>query len=120
MNMQQLVKCALRGRVGLYAPQEAAGGDRLYRVSDGAEVDIETQRELWKAGTRFYVLGGTVEMHRVWKATPRPVTPEAERIEDALGVPVTALYERGERKPFEYICPEPPPVAPVKVSFDFG
>jgi len=120
MNMQQLVKRALSGRVGLYAPQEAAGGDRLYRAEDGVEVPIETQRELWKAGVRFYVLGGTVEVHQVWKATPSPVTPEAQRIEIALGVPVTALYERGERKPFEYICPESLPEAPVEVATEFG
>jgi hypothetical protein len=96
MNMQQLVKRALSGRVGLYAPQEAAGGDRLYRVEDGAEVDIETQRDLWKAKARFYVLGGTVEVHKVWKVTRMPVTPEAEQIEKVLGMPVTALYERYE------------------------
>lgn len=120
MNFQETVKCRLLGKVGLYAPQEAAGGDRLYLALNGAKVPIETQRELWKAGARFYVLGGTVEVHEVWKVTPKPTTPEAERIEKVIGVPVIALYERGEWKPLEYNCSEPLSAASAEIAAEFG
>lgn len=99
LKFPEIIRLRLRGRVGLYAPQKAAGGDFLHRVTAGVELPLALQHALWWQDGRFYVLGGHVLLHEAWEKVDHPWPSEAQYIEDRLGVRVTGFYEKGSCDP---------------------
>ena len=113
LNFRQTIN----DRVGTKAAVVAltGTGTELWRLEQGERVPVDLMHALWELPGQFFVTGH-LEVDVRWQAERWPMTEEAQSIEKALGLPVYALYTRGEGpNPFPappelVLEPEPPPM----------
>lgn len=91
MTLEQLLKQRIGSRAAGICPTRS--GDLLVIVENGAEMDEEVQRQLWREGPLF-VVAGEIRMHSAWHMSKAPDTSEAKRISTAYGRNITACFSR--------------------------